>query len=62
MSNQRFQFSVLSRVLHWTMAAMVLAMLGIGVAMVASSPITTRSCRSIALSELPFWRSWQFAS
>jgi cytochrome b561 len=35
-SNQRFQFPVLSRVLHWLMAAMVLTMLGIGVAMVAS--------------------------
>jgi cytochrome b561 len=30
------QFSVLSRLLHWTMAAMVLAMLGIGVSMVVS--------------------------
>jgi cytochrome b561 len=30
------QFPVLSRVLHWLMAAMVLTMLGIGVAMVAS--------------------------
>ena len=36
MSNQRIQFSALSRVLHWTMAAMVLTMLGIGVSMVAS--------------------------
>jgi cytochrome b561 len=35
-SNQRVQFPALSRVLHWTMAAMVLTMLGIGVAMVAS--------------------------
>ena len=30
------QFTALSRLLHWTMAAMVLTMLGIGVAMVAS--------------------------
>src|SRR5712671_50087 len=30
------QFTALSRLLHWTMAAMVLSMLGIGVAMVAS--------------------------
>jgi cytochrome b561 len=30
------QFTVLSRVLHWTMAAMVIAMLFIGVAMVVS--------------------------
>src|SRR5438067_13325359 len=30
------QFTALSRLLHWTMAAMVLAMLGIGVAIVAS--------------------------
>ena len=36
MSNQRFQFTALSRTLHWTMAAMVLTMLAIGVAMVAS--------------------------
>jgi cytochrome b561 len=35
-SNRRIQFPALSRVLHWTMAAMVLTMLGIGVAMVAS--------------------------
>jgi len=32
----RSQFTVFSRLLHWTMAAMVLTMLGIGVAMVAS--------------------------
>src|SRR5262245_16831650 len=32
----RVQFPVLSRALHWLMAAMVLTMLGIGVAMVAS--------------------------
>ena len=36
MSVVRRQFSALSRLLHWTMAAMVLTMLGIGVAMVAS--------------------------
>src|SRR5438552_1109085 len=36
MSSQRRQFAVLSRLLHWTMAAMVLTMLCIGVAMVAS--------------------------
>ena len=36
MSTQPRQFAVASRVLHWLMAAMVLAMLGIGVAMVAS--------------------------
>ena len=36
MSTQRVQFTVLSRLLHWTMAAMVLTMLGIGVAMVVS--------------------------
>ena len=36
MATQPTQFSVLSRLLHWTMAAMVLAMLGIGVAMVVS--------------------------
>ena len=36
MSTQRRQFTAFSRLLHWTMAAMVLTMLGIGVAMVAS--------------------------
>src|SRR5271170_7065632 len=36
MSTQRRQFTALSRLLHWTMAAMVLTMLGIGVAMVVS--------------------------
>jgi cytochrome b561 len=36
MSSQRSQFTVFSRLLHWTMAAMVLTMLCIGVAMVAS--------------------------
>jgi len=36
MSTQRLQFTSLSRLLHWTMAAMVLTMLCIGVAMVAS--------------------------
>src|SRR5262245_14563880 len=36
MSTERWRFSALSRLLHWTMAAMVLTMLGIGVAMVAS--------------------------
>src|ERR1700747_1276336 len=36
MPNQRTQFTALMRILHWTMAAMVLTMLGIGVTMVAS--------------------------
>jgi cytochrome b561 len=36
MASQPSQFTVLMRVLHWLMAAMVLTMLGIGVAMVAS--------------------------
>jgi cytochrome b561 len=36
MSTQSRQFTALSRLLHWTMAAMILAMLCIGVAMVAS--------------------------
>jgi cytochrome b561 len=35
-STERRQFTALSRLLHWTMAAMILTMLGIGVAMVAS--------------------------
>src|ERR1043166_4522110 len=36
MTTQRRQFPAFSRLLHWTMAAMVLTMLSIGVAMVAS--------------------------
>jgi cytochrome b561 len=36
MANSPTQFSLLSRVLHWLMAAMLLAMLFIGVSMVAS--------------------------
>jgi len=36
MSAQRRQFTAFSRLLHWTMAVMVLSMLCIGVAMVAS--------------------------
>jgi cytochrome b561 len=36
MPTQRTQFTALMRLLHWTMAAMVLTMLGVGVAMVAS--------------------------
>jgi len=36
MTTQQTQFTVLMRILHWLMAAMVLTMLGIGVAMVAS--------------------------
>src|SRR3954452_7194938 len=36
MSTQHRQLTALSRLLHWTMAVMVLTMLGIGVAMVVS--------------------------
>ena len=36
MATQRRQFAAFSRVLHWTMAAMILTMLGIGVTMVVS--------------------------
>ena len=36
MAGQQTQFTLRMRILHWLMAAMVLAMLGIGVAMVAS--------------------------
>lgn len=36
MSTQRRQFTAFSRLLHWTMAALVLSMLCIGVAMVVS--------------------------
>lgn len=36
MSTERRQFAALSLLLHWTMAVMVLTMLGLGVAMVAS--------------------------
>jgi len=33
---QHLQFPIISRMLHWTMAVMVLAMLFIGIGMVAS--------------------------
>jgi cytochrome b561 len=36
MATPQRQFTLFSRLLHWTMAAMILAMLGIGVAMVTS--------------------------
>jgi cytochrome b561 len=36
MASERRQFDIFSRLLHWTMATLVLAMLGIGVAMVVS--------------------------
>jgi len=36
MPDQRTQFTAIMRVLHWTMAAMVLTMLGVGISMVAS--------------------------
>jgi len=36
MPTQPVQFPALSRLLHWTMAVMILTMLGVGVAMVAS--------------------------
>jgi cytochrome b561 len=36
MTTERWQFNALMRFLHWLMAAMVLTMLGVGVAMVAS--------------------------
>jgi len=36
MSTERTQFAAFSRLLHWTMAAMVLAMIRIGVSMVVS--------------------------
>jgi len=36
MPAERRQFTLFTRLLHWTMAAMVLTMLGVGVAMVAS--------------------------
>src|SRR5439155_10752088 len=36
MATARRQFTAFSRLLHWTMAVMVLTMLGIGVAMVAA--------------------------
>src|SRR5437764_8293226 len=36
MATQRLQFTAFSRLLHWTVAVMVLTMLCIGVAMVAS--------------------------
>ena len=36
MATQRLQFTLFTRLLHWTMAAMVLTMLCVGAAMVAS--------------------------
>jgi cytochrome b561 len=36
MNTERHQFTALARLLHWTMAAMILTMLGIGVTMVVS--------------------------
>jgi cytochrome b561 len=36
MPTQPSRFTALSRILHWTMAAMILTMLGIGISMVAS--------------------------
>ena len=36
MATPSAQFPALSRLLHWTMAAMILTMLGIGVAMIVS--------------------------
>jgi cytochrome b561 len=36
MATERRQFAAFSRLLHWTMAAMILTMLGIGVTMVVS--------------------------
>ncbi len=48
MSTQRRQFAAFSRLLHWTMAAMVLTMLCIGVAMVVSLANYHVLCRSIA--------------
>jgi cytochrome b561 len=36
MSSPRVQFAAFSRLLHWTMAVMILTMLGIGLAMVTS--------------------------
>ena len=54
MTTERTQFNGLMRLLHWLMAAMVLTMLGVGVAMVASSAITTRLWRSIARWGLGF--------
>ena len=44
------QFAVRSRILHWLMAAMLLAMLFIGVAMVASLGNYTGWLRSTARS------------
>ena len=35
---QHLRFTTLSRILHWTMAVMVLAMLFIGIGMIASLP------------------------
>ena len=62
MSNQLVQFPALSRVLHWTMAAMVLTMLGIGVAMVASLADYHALVSIHRPLGLPSWCSWSVAS
>jgi cytochrome b561 len=46
MADHPRQFALQSRVLHWLMAAILVAMLFIGVAMVSSLGITTGLLRS----------------
>ena len=48
-------FTVLSRILHWLMAALILAMLFIGVAMVSSLSDYHGWCRSISRSARCSW-------
>jgi cytochrome b561 len=46
-TNQPVQFALLSRILHWLMAAMLLTMLFIGVSMFPRWKTTTGFSRSI---------------
>ena len=51
-------FPLLSRLLHWTMALLILAMLFIGVAMVSPLQITTGWWRSTGRLESCCWCWW----
>ena len=57
MPTERLQFTAFSRLLHWTMAAMILTMLFIGVAMVASLADYHALVSIHRRWALPFW-SW----
>jgi len=55
MSTQPCQFTAFSRLLHWTMAAMVLTMLCIGVAMVGAILFHTLIVRDGILKRMAPW-------